>query len=226
MTKKIKLNAAQEQAAAEREADELMIANDVSLISLEVVTLHALEDSEAVAGSHRKDQIARCIVVHEKTRAHAQTQHAAAALNALVAKYTGLDVQTVKNMTSYSVQIATNLDALAEAEAAGDFKAGKLYKLSTICSKLRPYTPAAKKKAAEAAAEAEESEGEGEESEVKPMGFPIDADQMVIVSSAMHSFDPTFRDTLTTEVNGLLKFCDGDQMKIKAAIVMMNAALV
>ena len=226
MTKKIKISEAQAQAAAEREADELMIANDVSLISLEVVTLHALEDSEAVAGSHRKDQIARCIVVHEKTRAHAQTQHAAAALNALVAKYTGLDVQTVKNMTSYSVQIATNLDALAEAEAAGDFKAGKLYKLSTICSKLRPYTPAAKKKAAEAAAAAEEGEGEGEEGEAKPMGFPIDADQMVIVSSAMHSFDPTFRDTLTTEVNGLLKFCDGDQMKIKAAIVMMNAALV
>ena len=226
MTKKIKISEAQAQAAAEREADELMIANDVSLISLEVVTLHALEDSEAVAGSHRKDQIARCIVVHEKTRAHAQTQHAAAALNALVAKYTGLDVQTVKNMTSYSVQIATNLDALAEAEAAGDFKAGKLYKLSTICSKLRPYTPAAKKKAAEAAAAAEEGEGEGEEGEAKPMGFPIDADQMVIVSSAMHSFEPAFRDTLTTEVNGLLQFCDGDQMKIKAAIVMMNAALV
>ena len=58
------------------------------------------------------------------------------------------------------------------------------------------------------------------------MGFPIDADQMVVVSSAMHSFDPTFRDTLTTEVNGLLKFCDGDQMKIKAAIVLLNAALV
>ena len=58
------------------------------------------------------------------------------------------------------------------------------------------------------------------------MGFPIDADQMVIVSSAMHSFEPAFRDTLTTEVNGLLQFCDGDQMKIKAAIVLLNAALV
>ena len=224
MTKKIKINEAQAQAAAELTAAEQVISNDVGLVSLEVVTLHALEDSEAVAGSHRKDQVARCVVVHEKTRTYANTQAEATVFNKLVEKHSGLDLQTVKNMTSYSVQIASNLDALAEAEAAGDFKAGKLYKLSTIASKIRPYTAAAKKKAAEAAAEAEE--GEGEEGEAKPMGFPIDADQMVIVSSAMHSFDPTFRDTLTTEVNGLLKFCDGDQMKIKAAIVMMNAALV
>ena len=223
MPKKIKITEAQAQAEADLNAAQQVIADDVARVSCEVITLHGLEDTEAGAVAYRSDQITHCDIVFEKTRTYATTQAEATEFNKLVAKHSGLDLQTVKNMTSYSVQIASNPDARAEAEAAGVFKPGKLYKLSTIASKIRPYTAAAKKKAAEAEAEAEEGEGEGE---VKPMGFPIDADQMVVVSSAMHSFDPTFRDTLTTEVNGLLKFCDGDQMKIKAAIVLLNAALV
>ena len=224
MPKKIKITEAQAQAAADLNVAQQVIADDVARVSCEVITLNGLEDTEEGSRAYRSDQIAHCNIVYEKTRAYSKTQAEATAFNKLVEKKSGLDLQTVKNMTSYSVQIASNPDARAEAEAAGVFKPGKLYKLSTIASKIRPYTAAAKKKAAEA--EAEEGEGESEEGEEKPMGFPIDADQMVIVSSAMHSFEPAFRDTLTTEVNGLLQFCDGDQMKIKAAIVLLNAALV
>ena len=138
MPKKIKITEAQAQAEADLNAAQQVIADDVARVSCEVITLHGLEDTEAGAVAYRSDQITHCDIVFEKTRTYATTQAEATEFNKLVAKHSGLDLQTVKNMTSYSVQIASNPDARAEAEAAGVFKPGKLYKLSTIASKIQP----------------------------------------------------------------------------------------